>query len=78
VDALVLLGSSSEHEAINGIRIIDAAALRQAGGFTELDGWRTSYIDYLLLAARLTEQGGRISHCPPTDRVSSQGVSRDE
>lgn len=51
-------------ELIGGTALIDAAALRRAGGFRDLSAWATSYSDHLHLSADLTAAGARLYHCP--------------
>jgi hypothetical protein len=51
-------------ELIGGTALIDAEALRVAGGFTDLSAWPTSYSDHLHLSADLTGTGRHLYHCP--------------
>jgi len=49
---------------IGGTALIDAAALRAAGGFADLSAWATGYSDHLHLSADLAAAGARLYHCP--------------
>lgn len=51
-------------QLIGGTALIDAAALRAAGGFTDLSGWATGYSDHLHLSADLAAAGAHLYHCP--------------
>lgn len=49
---------------IGGTALIDAGALRAAGGFTDLSAWVSGYSDHLHLSAALTGAGAGLYHCP--------------
>ncbi len=49
---------------IGGTALIDAAALRTAGGFADLSAWATGYSDHLHLSADLAAAGAHLYHCP--------------
>ena len=51
-------------ELIGGTALLDADALRCAGGFVDLSSWASSYSDHLHLSADLTDTGTRLWHCP--------------
>lgn len=51
-------------ELIGGTALLDADALRRAGGFVDLSSWASSYSDHLHLSADLTDVGTRLWHCP--------------
>jgi len=51
-------------QLIGGTALIDADALRAAGGFTDLSGWATGYSDHLHLSADLAAAGAHLYHCP--------------
>jgi hypothetical protein len=64
-----LLGSSGllmplRVQLIGGTALIDAAALRAAGGFADLSEWATGYSDHLHLSADLAAAGAHLYHCP--------------
>jgi hypothetical protein len=51
-------------QLIGGAALIDAEALRAAGGFTDLSAWASGYSDHLHLSAAVTDAGARLYHCP--------------
>jgi hypothetical protein len=51
-------------QLIGGLALIDAAALRAAGGFADLSAWATGYSDHLHLSADLADAGAGLYHCP--------------
>jgi hypothetical protein len=51
-------------QVIGGTALIDAAALRDAGGFADLSAWATGYSDHLHLSADLAAAGAHLYHCP--------------
>jgi hypothetical protein len=51
-------------QLIGGTALIDAAALRAAGGFADLSAWVTEYSDHLHLSADLAAAGAHLYHCP--------------
>jgi len=51
-------------QLIGGTALIDAAALRAAGGFADLSAWATGYSDHLNLSADLGAAGAHLYHCP--------------
>ncbi|HEY2579269.1 MAG TPA: glycosyltransferase [Streptosporangiaceae bacterium] len=51
-------------QLIGGTALIDAAALRAAGGFADLSAWATGYSDHLHLSADLAAAGAHLYHCP--------------
>jgi hypothetical protein len=51
-------------QLVGGNALIDAAALRSAGGFADLSAWATGYSDHLHLSADLAAAGAHLYHCP--------------
>ncbi|MEH1130673.1 glycosyltransferase family 2 protein [Micromonospora sp. CPCC 206061] len=51
-------------QLIGGTALIDADALRRAGGFVDMSAWTSSYADHLHLSADLTDTGAHLYHCP--------------
>jgi glycosyl transferase family 2 len=51
-------------QLIGGTALIDATALRAAGGFADVSAWATGYSDHLHLSADLAAAGAHLYHCP--------------
>ncbi|HVX44973.1 MAG TPA: glycosyltransferase family 2 protein [Mycobacteriales bacterium] len=49
---------------VSGVCLFDRRALRDAGGYLELPGWKTSYCDHLELSAQLLDTRWTVRHLP--------------